>query len=56
VLELRQGAGRPDADHGAAGEEFAKERLNVRGSARLGKSDVDGGQNAAARGKRCVER
>src|SRR5882672_297468 len=47
VLQLRQCAGSPDADHGTAGVELAVESLDVRSRLRLGKRDVNGGKNAA---------
>src|SRR5258708_8073397 len=47
VLQLRQCAGSPDANHGTAGVELAVERLDVRSGLRLGERDVDGGKNTA---------
>src|SRR3982074_27945 len=47
VLQLRQRAGWPNADHRAAGVELAVERFDVRGGLRLGERDVNGGKNAA---------
>src|SRR5260370_2067573 len=47
VLQLRQCAGSPDADHGTAGVELAVESLDVRSGLRLGERDVDGGKNTA---------
>src|SRR5713226_2397149 len=51
VLQFRQRAGCPDANHGAPGVELAVERLNFRGGLRLAECDVDGGKNAAGEGQ-----
>src|SRR5258707_14081802 len=49
VLQLRQAAGGPDANHWPAGVEPAIERFDVRGSLRLGGSEVDSGKNCAGK-------
>src|SRR5260370_41321672 len=50
VLQFRQRAGGPDANHGTAGVELAVERLDVRGGLRLGECCADGGKDS--RGER----
>ena len=51
VLQLRQRSGGPDTNHGAASVELTVKRLDVRGSLRFTKRDVDRGENAAGEGK-----
>src|SRR5712692_1327103 len=51
VLQFRQRAGGPDANHGTASVELEVERLDVRGGLRLAECDVDGGKNAAGEGQ-----
>src|ERR1700682_6777923 len=45
VLQLRQRAGSPDADHGTAGVELAVEGLDIRGGLRLARRGVNGGKD-----------
>src|SRR5690242_4115531 len=51
VLNFGEGAGLPDADHGAAGVSFAIERFDCIQRLRLGERDVDRGENSACDGK-----
>src|SRR6266850_2122102 len=46
VLQLRQRAGSPDANHRAAGVKPPVEGFDVRGGLWLAERDVDGGKNA----------
>jgi hypothetical protein len=47
VLQLRQCASGPNADHGAAGVELAVKGFDVRSRLRFLEGNVDGGKNAA---------
>src|SRR2546421_5596352 len=52
VLQLRQRADGPDANHGTAGVELAVERLDVSGGLRLPQAGGDGGKKTAPGGPR----